>query len=419
MNKLLIILLSLATALTAFAADPTATNYTYDQCRGSQSPYPTDRKIVAYPDTLTPVFINHVGRHGARFPSSAKSITRLKEALQTAVDEKTITAEGKEMITLITRIEATVAGRWGSLDSLGEAEERGIASRMYAAYKPLFADGASVEAISSYSPRCIMSMYSFAHQLSRLSNKLEISTSSGRKYSYLLRPFDIDAEYKAYRQSDGWEQTLEAFRAQDISLVPIARVLGKISQYEPADLRELAMDEYVVVAGAAAAGVGVNISRFFTREEYNKQWAAYNMRQYLLYASNTVSTIPGDMASPLVTNIVTTTESVVNGEKGMPQVMLRFGHAETLMPLLSLLRLRGCYYMTNYFDTVGLHWKDFDIVPMGANVQFILFKSKSGAYYLRVDLNEEPVPLMPGSEVIYLPWTQARDYMTRCIPIYM
>ena len=75
--------------------------------------------------------------------------------------------------------------------------------------------------------------------------------------------------------------------------------------------------------------------------------------------------------------------------------------------------------MTNYFDTVALHWKNFHVVPMASNLQFILFKTKKGGrYYLRVDLNEVPLTLIPGNESIYIPWSLARDYMMRCVPLY-
>lgn len=89
------------------------------------------------------------------------------------------------------------------------------------------------------------------------------------------------------------------------------------------------------------------------------------------------------------------------------------------MPLLALMRLQGCYYVTNYFDTVGLHWRDFHVVPMASNIQFTLLRSTSGTLYLRVDLNETPVPLIPGRSEIYTPWTQAMDYLTRCLPLYL
>lgn len=415
---LLLIFAALMAHAAATAATTGATQWSATQCLGSALPYPDDVAIATYPDSLTPVFINHVGRHGARFLSSARPVKELSAALRRADSLGTITPAGRQLAAIIATVNRTTAGQWGALDSLGMAEQRGIASRMFRTYPQLF-DRGRVEAISSYAPRCIMSMYSFAHQLSRLNNNLEVTTSSGRQWSSLMRPFDVDPEYREYREADDtWSRVYDPFEASTVTLEPLRRVLGDISDYSPEEARALAMYEYQLIAGLPAMGMRVDLSAFFTVEELNRLWAVKNLKQYLLYSSSTLSTIPADMASPLLVNIIETTDSAAMGVRGMPTVMLRFGHAETLMPLMALLRLKGAYYMTNYFETVGTHWKDFDIVPMAANLQFVLFKSKRGRYYLRLEINETPTPLMPGSTDIYLPWERAREYMNRCIPIF-
>ena len=124
------------------------------------------------------------------------------------------------------------------------------------------------------------------------------------------------------------------------------------------------------------------------------------------------------IASELLLNLITTFDEAVAGENTVG-VSLRFGHAETLMPLLSLMRLKGCYYMTNYFDTVALHWRDFEVVPMAANLQMVLFRTVKGRYCVRVELNERPVPLLPDSDELYVDWTIARDYLVRCLPLHI
>ncbi len=407
-----------ATAFCVSAADPTATSFSFEKCRGTASLYPDIQQPASYPDSLTPVFINHLGRHGARFPASAKGIDRLAEALARAESESSITATGRKLNALIRSMKARVKGQWGALDSIGEAEQRGIASRMYRAYPDLF-KGCRIEAISTFAPRCIMSMYSFTHQLSRLNNNIEISTSSGRQYSYLLRPFDTDAEYREYRQEESWQKVLDDFRTEAVTLEPLRRAMGSLEGLDASEARDLAMDMFKLVAESAAAGVPCRMEDYFSREEINSLWQADNMQKYLLYSSNTISTIPADMASPLIYNLISTTDAAIEGaDPTMPTVMLRFAHAETVIPLVSLLRLKGCYYMTNYFDTVATHWQDFDIAPMAANLQMVIFKTKKGRHYVRFDLNERPIPLMPGSDRIYIPWEEAKAYMNRCIPIF-
>lgn len=124
------------------------------------------------------------------------------------------------------------------------------------------------------------------------------------------------------------------------------------------------------------------------------------------------------MAGALLEDLISTTDAFIEGNKSIATVNLRFGHAETLMPLLSLMRLPGCYYLTNIFDTVASHWHDFYVVPMAANLQMILFRAPSGRFYLRTDLNEVPVNFVPGHESVYVPWETAREFLVKCMPLF-
>lgn len=173
LHKILIMAVMACAGLGVLAADPTATTYTATQCLGSAMPYPAPEAPAAYPDSLTPVMVNHVGRHGARFLSSSRTTTELTEALQRADSAGVLSPLGKELLGIARYVSETSRNRWGALDSLGMAEQRGIASRMFMAYPMLFTDG-SVSAISSYSPRCVMSMYEFTHQLDRLNHHVEL-----------------------------------------------------------------------------------------------------------------------------------------------------------------------------------------------------------------------------------------------------
>lgn len=184
------------------------------------------------------------------------------------------------------------------------------------------------------------------------------------------------------------------------------------------DARKVSYHAFKLLQGLSAMGLPSKMERYFTREEANQAWSCTNLSHYLERTASTLSTLPAEIAAPLLTDLLTTAEAAVEG-KQQYAVMLRFGHAETLMPLLSLMHLDGCYYLTNYFDTVALHWKDFHVVPMASNLQMILVKSKSGKMYVRLDLNERPIPLLPGSDIIYTPWEQAREYLLRCIPLHL
>lgn len=409
-------LAALLTGFTAFGADPTATSYTSAQCAGTHIPYPAPEGATAAPDTLTAVFVNHVGRHGARFPSSASNTRELLKALHEADSAKTITPAGRRLMELAGYVAERCHNRWGALDSLGMAEQRGIASRMFRAYPRLF-DGGNVMAISSYAPRCVMSMFEFCHQLDRLNNHVETVTTSGRQNSQLMRPFDLDTEYIDWRESRAWEEPYRMEFETTVPTAPARKIVGDLYKDSGRE-RRLSMTMYNFLSCLPAMGMANEFDQYFTNVELNALWAVDNLRSYLRYSASTLSTLPADLAAPLLLDLIQTTDAAVLGQSAQT-VRLRFGHAETLMPLFSLMRLRGAYYMTNYFDTVAMHWRDFDIVPMAANLQIILYKSKRGNFYVRFDLNEHPIPLMPNSDDIYLPWATARQYLNRCLPLHL
>lgn len=413
---IIIIIIAACNSIAATAADPTATAYTYDQCCGSALPYVAPATPAAIPDTLTPIFLNHVGRHGARYQASPNHCRLVASLLANADSASALTPLGRELQRINNEVVSRCEGRWGALDSLGMAEQWGIAARMYRRTPCLFRS--DISAISSYSPRCVMSMYCFLHQISRLDNHVEIDAQSGRRYSPLMRFFDTDKPYRDFVAQDIWRESVASLQKR----LKIDAMLGKfVTGTTAEDPAAAMMAIYSVLAGCAAMDYDVNPDKFFTRDEWNAMWQCFNLRQYLLHSASTMSGEPADIAAPLLMELISTCDQAVSdAEAGrtFTPVRLRFGHAETLMPLLALMRLPGCYYLTNYFDTVGLHWRDFDIVPMAANLQMILLKSETGKIYVMTLLNEEPMSIVAGDTRFIIPWSEARAALERCVPLY-
>lgn len=400
-------LLTLIT-LTAATLTVAAQSFSLDRCRGSRMPYPAPDSVVAVPDTLSPVMIYHVGRHGARYATSPDRFLRV-EAYLTAHSDK-LTPRGKRLLE-ITRgaIDAT-ADRWGQLDSLGIAEQQGIARRLCLAFPQLIV-GHEVTAISSYVGRCEASMEAFTSTVRRMQSGLgSVSADSGRRYSYLMRPFSTDSAYVVWAKEKPYKPVLDAYTD---SITPARKLLDAImpgATYSDEDATEMAASVYYVVSSLAAMGLADADAamELLTPDEYNALWRIDNLRQYLSRTQSTISTLPADIAAPLLQDMIDNTDGFISG-KSDATVRLHFGHAETLMPLLSLMRLPGCYYLTHYFDTVADHWQTFNVVPMAANLQLILMRSRSGRYYVRFDLNERPVSF--GADRVYIPWTQMRAHL--------
>lgn len=412
------LVLALTATASMSAADPTQTDYTPWQCQGSAMPYPVPEQPFELPDSLQPVMINHVSRHGARYMTSPSRALTLSRTLHRADSLGTITPDGRKLLSLADMVLARSDGRWGLLDSLGIAEQEGIAERMFANYPSLFDGNGRITAISSYVPRCIMSMDAFTHLLARLNNRLRIYTSSGPQNSPLLRPFDIDADYKAYRKERPYATVYADFFLKHAPVAPAKRMLGESYPISDDNARQWSMTAYETVAALSSSGFQSDPTEFFSVRELNDLWACKNLSQYLERSANVMSRVPADIASDLLADLITTADSVLHNPSREACVQLRFGHAETMLPLLALMHVPGCYYLTNYYDTVALHWHNFYIAPMACNLQMILLRSTiSKRVYVRFDLNEVPVALIPDSDRIYLPWNEARNYLVRCLPI--
>ena len=90
-----------------------------------------------------------------------------------------------------------------------------------------------------------------------------------------------------------------------------------------------------------------------------------------------------------------------------------FGHAETLMPLLSLMRLPGCYSDSSDFANLYERWRDYDVVPLGANIDIIFLESPKGGVYVALRHNSRFVAPMQGGMIV--PWPDYKAYLTGMI----
>lgn len=405
MHRLFTTFILIAAAVANICAQ---TDYTYNECLGSSRPYVDPKGKIQVPDSLRPVMINHVGRHGARYPSSGKHSDMVRKLLKSAAEKHTITFRGRKLLALTERVIDRSTGRWGALDTLGKAEQRWLAARMTGECPRLF-NNTIISAISTYVPRCVMSMYEFTHQLVRQNNRIEVYTASGRQNNGILRFFDGNEELEAFIESPEVRNAVKEYAEETIPAGLLKKFVGSSFPLQDIDETDYLLAMYSIVAGTAAIEMKISYAEYFSREEFNALWRVFNLKQYLTHSASALSDLPAQSAKPLLLDLVQTTDSFLTGADKTP-VRLRFAHAETLMPLLALIQLEGCYYVSNNFASVAENWQDFNVVPMAANFRLILFRSRTGKYYVRADHNEHPVPLVPGGE-LYVPWEDAKAYM--------
>lgn len=359
------------------------------------------------PDSLKPVMINYVARHGARYLSSAKKISVLRSAFKDAEKARTITDRGRRFILLLDSVEAVTANRWGALNTLGKEEQQVLATQMRDLCPELMSHG-SVQAIATYVPRVVMSMYEFCHTLCRLSPNLEINTAEGKRFSPLLRYFDTDPAYSAYLKNGDWKEVCSRYQEEIISTEPARRLLGGCYGKDSKRYRELTMAIYGVLQSLRAASLPAPGTEWMSVKEYEQCWRVANLEHCLRRTSTSLSSLPAQSAKGLLSSIIASLDSA--GMPKSPVAILRFGHAETLMPLFDLMKLPGCVPAPKTpYDEIYKSWRDYEVVPLAANLLIVTLRGASGKLYICMRLNGRWVaPLSNGRKVI--PYTELKAF---------
>lgn len=355
-------------------------------CQGSLRPYPKVNEQMAAPDSLTPVYLIHIGRHGSRFPAGPYSANKMLKALNKADSLKTLTPLGHQFKRLIENIIVRSVGRWGALDSLGMSEQRGIALRTVRRCLPLF-ENAKIASIASHSPRAIMSMYSFTHEVSKQVPGISSYTFTGTEFNELVRPFDTDSAYKAYMKDKPYMGIYNRFVANNAPNT-VSRLLGKNFPATKEQLQELSIIEYYNIANMEAMGMENDWKPYFSEQEYEKLWSCFNLRQYFMHCANSLSKAPANQAKPLLNDIISKLLAYKQ-HKAEQNITAYFAHQETVMPFMSLVKIKGTSFNGENWENLKDEVQDHYLCPMAANIQYTVYESKTGNLYLRCDLNEQ------------------------------
>lgn len=395
-------------SLTAVALGFTA--YAQSPLLGSSMPYPALTEEVVIPDTLTAVMVNHVGRHGARYPSGPSHTAAIRSTLLRAA----LTLQGERLLAVADSVDRVTAHRWGALDSLGMAEQSGIAARMMERTPELFSDSVRVQAISSYVPRCVTSMYAFLHRISREHPKASVTAASGPQFSPEMRFFSINPLYLQWADTLNRDSILISLPQFEVAQSTLANFVDNAERFTPRERLRFLLALYSTLSIQEAAGGNPDLWRqFVTPAQMEAMWAVNDTRQHLMHSASAQSTIPTAISTPLLLDIIGSFDNFIATGCDSPQIVLRFGHAETLMPLLALMQIPGTVF-TGPTAAVPANWHNYSIVPMAANLQMLLLRSVSGHLYVLTLVNERPVSV--GNLPFIAPWKELRRFLVDTIP---
>lgn len=361
---------------------------------GSMTPLNAPESVEPWwPDSLRPVAVSHVGRHGARFLSSEKKVKDVRHHLDAARARGSLTEAGERTLAMLDTVCRATADDWGMLTPLGFRQEHAIGRQMTRLAPELYADGAA-GAIATTVPRVVQTMYALCSTLARASEELSIYATDSRLFDPLLRFFECDSAYVSYLRSGQWRQTYEAFYAAHVPTRPAEALVGK---QDAASLRDLTMALYAVIQGFPAAGLDISPYGWMNDGEMQQCAAVSNLRHYLQRCANPDGDEPARAAVPLLRLILDGTDP--GARPADWSALLRFGHAETLLPLFSLMALPGCGDARLTPDEVAATFDVGVISPLGANLQLYILEAPSGRRHVAALLNGRAVPPVPGEEL--------------------
>lgn len=376
---------------------------------GTMTPYPdSDLPEISIPDSLQPVLISHIGRHGARYLSGSKKTEKILHLLSRLDDKGMLTAAGEQALAFVKLQQRINDGHWGALDSLGRAEENGIGQRMASRTPELFADG-RVYAIASYVPRVVESMYSLTGALADAAPGVNLSANSGKGFSPLLRFFETDSVYKDYITSGSWKAEYSAYNDSTVPVSVAKRLVRNPSALSEKDARDITNDLYALFQGVAARGEKPDYKPFFTLGELEACARISNLEHYLRRTDHEGNNLAGKAATPLLKEMIASADAALT-IPGSATALLRFGHAETLMPLFSLMNLPGCNALYTSDANLPQLWDSASVSPLGANLQLIYCQAPSGHIYVLTLRNERPAAPLPGNSDTIVPWESLKTY---------
>lgn len=411
MIKRFLISLSLLFAVSSLSAQEQTVFPEY--LDGSMMPYNFSAvdSLPLIPQGYVPVHISYVARHGSRYLSSAKKVEKIQNALIEARQKGYISVEGEDFLFMLEDLCDYSDNRWGLLSEVGIKEEQILGEDMAKMFPDLFEKG-DYKAISTFVPRVIMTMYEFTHALERKHENLQIFTSSGKQNDSTLYFFDAFAQYRDFRTSGAWEKVYDNYLDSHVSEKPARRLFKSTPGIDSRKLRKLTMEMYGVMQGNRASGFRADPDEWFTKEEYEACYKASNLVHYLRNTPNTLNPYCAPATAMLIERIINDADIALSqSTESVPQTVFSgyFGHAETLLPMLAVMNIPGCWFPFTNFDNIDSKWKLQDITPLAANLAIIFLRNPKGEICVSLRLNGRNTPAYPGAEEI-ISWSDLKTY---------
>lgn len=394
---------------------------------GTKTPYhPQQRQYTPPPAGFKPMFVNYVGRHGARFMTKAGTEERVLQALRPA-ESHSLTPLGLQIKRIVERLSDIEKGNYELISLLGKEEQAAIGERTWNGYRDAFR-GRGLDVVTTYKVRTQQSAEAFLKGFAKYNGKKRV-TMRPDSVDTVLRFYDLSAAYQRYKKSAAVKMpvdTLErdgrnrevaanicskiftpAFSSVKLDSVAFAGDLYDLYCLQFSLLREIGKNEY--------AKSSVEFGSVFGKKDL--EWLDFVSGAQDFLEKGPAADALGiqvKIAVPLLADFLGTMQAAID-QKGNVDAVLRFTHAEAISPFASLLGIPEASVPAAGIYQYRKHWLAGGVIPLSANIQWVLY-SDGKEYLVKALLNEKEVSLpLATTRYPYYRWQDVRDHYRELI----
>ncbi|TFF34834.1 histidine-type phosphatase [Mucilaginibacter psychrotolerans] len=380
---------------------------------------------VKIPDGYKAVFVNYVGRHGARHLTKAPSSAYVYQLIAKADSAKALTVLGQQLKKMVLALDKVEKGNTKNISTEGVTELMGIASRLYQNNSAVFADRPRVTVTVTKEIRTRQSADAFLKGLQPLLRNQTIIEKGINDTT--LRFYDLSPGYLDFEKNGSWIKivddlknylsiaelntrvTARFFTADFTKTISAANQSQFVNDFFGFATIVYSLNQEVKQAGFS--NHDLSFQSFFTCDELATLSRIDVAEDFFTKGPGAdINGIQVKIAAPLLADFLKTTDSFVAGKKIVAN--LRFSHAETISPFAALLGLNRSDKVGTYIQLINKNWESAKVIPLSANVQWILYKNNTGGYLLRCLLNEKDAAIA-GLKPVYpnfYAWPEVKKY---------
>lgn len=369
-----------------------------------------------------PVFINHVGRHGARHLTKDVASYKAFQLLMIADSADGLTDDGKRLKGMLLALRKLELPHLKSISIAGKTEQIDLATRMVRSNPALFSSPVPVRIKITKEIRTAETADAFLKGLgTRVKSQAPVKTIDDTA----LRFFDLSPAYLSFEKKGSWENQLLAFTSSEAYKNSVNAFTARIFLQSslPVDREGFAQDIFGFLSIVPSIRKEATDSSFFLLEklltcEELKQFAQFDqLEDYLLKGPGEDSTgIQVKIAVPLLVEFLRSTDDFIRIPS--KRLELRFAHAETISPIAALMQLTGASSSSEKANDFRTVWKPEEIIPLSANIQWIIYQKPGKKDLLIKILLNEKETLIKGLKPKKFPYydlNQVREFYVKML----